>query len=298
MMTKMLLVAFLTVPLQALLLPAAQPPKRSSGSEDLFETQPEDFFELHRDYSANNNQREIAVSNLALQEAGYCPDGALIQDCREQASFKLSAFAKYVPKWPKSWMDKVTKTRTESSNVGNRKYRFSFMGSSTNHKFREWLLPFVTSKFDERDYLAFTDSPGKHYKPLGSFDESRNMTGKAGHGYRPKSNRGAGVPWEVLTYFDDHYYAVMGNSSFALCPGGDGPYSMRLYEAAAARAIPVINSVKTDMREPGGYQHKIGYKYITIGEQQEELVYDESIAEHNFRLFVKYQTFVEGDNVP
>lgn len=201
----------------------------------------------------------------------------------------ISPFAWSTPKWPRSFVQQLQNI----SNPGPKKYRFSFQGSSQNRQTHgQWLKPFVKSNFGEHDYLLFTDVSGT-YEPMGMYDHS-----KQGEGFKPKDKKKGHK--KERAFFDKDYFEMMSNSRFTLCPGGEAPWSMRFYEAVATKSIPVIDSVKTDLQ--ASFLQKIPYKYVTTEEHQREALsmssYNADMAEHNFQLFLKYQTFMKGDNVP
>merc|ERR1719387_2389923 len=100
------------------------------------------------------------------------------------------------------------------------------MGSFDKTEDRGWLKDFVAKKFDERDYLIFTDVAhlqNSSYTKMGSFDKTEDR----------ESFRSKGQAKEDKAQFDKEYFSTMANSNFTLCPGGDHPWSMRFYEAIA-----------------------------------------------------------------
>jgi hypothetical protein len=104
---------------------------------------------------------------------------------------------------------------------------------------------------------------------------------------------------------DPIFYSNLASSIFTLTPGGDYPWSGRFYEAIMAGSIPVINTVEQDLSHetqyPGSWFSNIGYKYFTTDQvlnmsmSSAEL---KSMADENYRLLLKYQTFMHGDQVP
>lgn len=199
----------------------------------------------------------------------------------------ISVFGSGVAKYPRSWVDQVMAL----DRVKRRK--FNFQGSvftKSQMKRRAWVVPFVQKHFGDEDFMRITDAP-KDYVPLGRFD----VTGTPG-GYRPMS-----VKLNNRTFFDKGYFESMTTSKFTLCPGGDMSWSMRLHEAILSGSIPVINSVQDDFNPPhppGKHNGMldIGYRYVMA--DSGPFVYDEEMANENLRLFMKYQTFLEGDHVP
>eukprot|EP00746_Dinoflagellata_sp_MGD_P166673 gnl/MRDRNA2_/MRDRNA2_96735_c0_seq1.p1 gnl/MRDRNA2_/MRDRNA2_96735_c0~~gnl/MRDRNA2_/MRDRNA2_96735_c0_seq1.p1 ORF type:complete len:416 (+),score=64.41 gnl/MRDRNA2_/MRDRNA2_96735_c0_seq1:83-1249(+) len=103
----------------------------------------------------------------------------------------LSDFSKAIPKFPRSWVDRITQLNDE------KKYRYTFSGSFCHlNQFRRWLPEFVKEHFGDEDYFRATDSntlhrkngkprkekvkekypnpfePSDTYEPLGSFDRT------------------------------------------------------------------------------------------------------------------------------
>jgi len=79
---------------------------------------------------------------------------------------------------------------------------------------------------------------------------------------------------------------------------------MRLYEAALTGSIPVIWSESNDMTfRPGSpeiWLERIGYLYMKAPSLAPGTVlpYNQTIVDINVHKFIKYQTFIEGDNTP
>lgn len=180
-----------------------------------------------------------------------------------------------------------------SSRSPKKKYRFYFQGAgftARQQHHRKWLFKFVHKHFDERDYLRFTDPP-HHYESMGVFDHT--LTHEPG-GLHPKK-----LAKSKKSEFDAHYYEGMATSNFTMCPGGDTPWSMRFYEAALAGSIPVIHSVEGDLTPPprASWLTQIGYEYL-LTLPFGALDYRQEIVDKNRKLFLRYQTFMEGDNDP
>merc|ERR1719245_2083405 len=96
----------------------------------------------------------------------------------------------------------------------------------------------------------------------------------------------------------------MIQSNFTLCPGGDFSWSHRWFEAILAGSIPVIHSEQEDYSGTiADWYNKIGYTYFTTDQvvnmnktmSSEDLM---SIADKNYDLLLKYQTWIYGDNIP
>lgn len=196
---------------------------------------------------------------------------------------KVSYYGFNIPKFPKSWVEKVIAMDT------NKTIRYMFSGSFTHIpklKYRKWLPNFVMTHFGPGDYFRATDAD-TGYTPMGEFDKSMSEKG-----FRPKSS------CKMCMEFDETYWSKMVQSKFIIAPGGDAPYSFRFYESALARAIPIINNVDTDWHPGtfiGDHMRSIGYNYLMTTDAHD---YDEKVAILNFKKFIRYQTFIEGDNDP
>jgi len=209
-------------------------------------------------------------------------------------SSNVSEFGRSVGKVPASWVAKIQQMSKAKT------FRYNFQGSIFSKdvkKWRGWVRNFTRDQFGPADYLRYTDAPDE-YEALGSFDRTRT-----GGGFRPKSHLKNSTLFKSMS---DEYYELMAASNFTLCPRGDRAFSYRFYEAALTRSIPIVSSFDFDLAPrvlcgikrfvPQGLRC-IGYHYYSLNES-EPLVYREDWAEENYRLFIRYQTFLEGDNVP
>ncbi len=133
-------------------------------------------------------------------------------------------------------------------------------------------------RFTDDSYFVVTDAPDGAHTRLGSFD-------------RTNIDRDVFVPKAVQaadrTFFHDHFFALMRNSRFTLCPAGDLPWSMRFFEAIMCRSIPVVSDLEHAGRND--LERSIGY---TVYLADDEHVYDEAIVEENFQAFLRHQTLV------
>eukprot|EP00746_Dinoflagellata_sp_MGD_P006686 gnl/MRDRNA2_/MRDRNA2_113146_c0_seq1.p1 gnl/MRDRNA2_/MRDRNA2_113146_c0~~gnl/MRDRNA2_/MRDRNA2_113146_c0_seq1.p1 ORF type:complete len:355 (+),score=63.30 gnl/MRDRNA2_/MRDRNA2_113146_c0_seq1:69-1133(+) len=199
---------------------------------------------------------------------------------------KISDFGNAVPKYPRSWVEKIVKLND------TKEYRYMFSGSVTKgrvEKNRAWLAPWVKSHFNDEDYFRATDSGhGRGYTPWGKYDHTATDTG----GFRPKNCGGACME------FDETYWSQMVKSKFILAPGGDAPYSFRFHEAFLAGCIPIINSFEHDWlpRMSTKWISMIRYDFGMTDEYPHK--FDVKIARKNRRKFIRYQTFLEGENDP
>ena len=140
---------------------------------------------------------------------------------------------------------------------------------------RAWLIDFVKQRFSARSYLQFTDQETRRgYVAMGAFDFTLRRTG-----FVPKE-----VPLEQRNFFDEHYYRVMCQSEFTLCPGGDLKWSMRFYEALMCKSIPILQS---RMHHRSLREAFSGYKFYT---RSQKLVYRPDWVEYNYQLFLKHHT--------
>jgi len=86
--------------------------------------------------------------------------------------------------------------------------------------------------------------------------------------------------------FDEAYFQKMTRAKFAVCPGGDAPWSMRFYEALMCRAIPIISWDRESYRSPA--ESIIDYKYYLAHEGP--FVYRKDWAAHNYEIFLRNHT--------
>jgi len=250
-----------------------------------------------------NSRREYALWFLAKKE----------EEARGVDMSKISDFGQKVAKLPRSWVEAIL-----SINVP-KKYRYMFSGNFAKKdlKHRKWLAPWVKEHFNSSDYLRATDINTKKYEPIGEYDYSISDPG----GFRTKDCGGE------CFKFDSTYWQTMKESQFILCPGGDAPYSFRFYESMLTGSIPIIDSYKDDWTIKGATSkgrerssarkllewesesesesesegatvmiNKIKYEYKMTADYPH--TYDPAVAKANLKKFIRYQTFLEGDNDP
>lgn len=160
-------------------------------------------------------------------------------------------------------------------------YDFNFVGSFLiDHKTsinRRWIIPFIKKHFTPQSYLLFTDRKTKSvHQRMGPFDHTFEKKG-----FVPKE-----IPIKNRNKLDPHYYQIMCQSKFTLCPAGDSFYSMRFYEAIMCKSIPIVKTQDESFRSKA--ESNLDYKYYLI---TDEFVYREDWVEHNYQLFLKYHTF-------
>jgi len=196
----------------------------------------------------------------------------------------LSGFAQTILKVPKSFVEKVKELDH------TKRHQFNFIGSMdythpSRKEQRRWIFPFARSHFNDGDLLRLTDAiPNGGYEPLGKYDVSLLPTRESHRDQDDKQN----------PYFDTAYFRTLAASNFTLCPSGDRGWSVRVWEAAAAGTICVIRSLDLDVNG-NDLLCRIPYKFYST---DSALQYRQDVAEYNYRMFIKYQTFLEGDNVP
>jgi len=214
----------------------------------------------------------------------------------------ITIFAAGSLKYPESLLNCVANTLKNVSSAkthqynfqgaledgSNGKFRNADMGNPNelrNNSRRHWVLDFAKDNFADNDMFFLTDMPAEHVA-FGAWDHTGDE--------HEHTQCGEGQ-WAQL---DTTYYKVMAQSNFTLCPGGDYAFSHRFYQAIMAGSIPVIHSVHDDV---GLHLHGVGYTFFMTDEvvnmkmSSAEL---KRIADSNYELFMKYQTFVIGDNVP
>jgi len=186
---------------------------------------------------------------------------------------------------------------------GKKTAKFNFQGAIKSHDIncegcgasikegashRYWLEAFVKEHFADNDIFINTQS--HEGPPWGPYDRSLDHWSD----------------YDSQTHgFDNEldYYRNMVLSTFTLCPAGDMPWSMRFYEAILAGSIPVISTEMGDYSNESTafYFDKIGYTYFTVDQvlnlnmSSEQL---KDIASKNYNLFLQYQTWNQGDQVP
>jgi len=172
-------------------------------------------------------------------------------------------------------------------------------GNEGQTEARNWVVDFAKANFSDHDLLKITDADYT-WRRLGPYDVS--APGKY-HNTRAATivtgDAEMGEEYhKYLVAFDEPYWEEMVGSNFTLCPGGDSAWSMRFYEAIMAGSIPVIKSLEYDIGMPRLWAlWDIPYRYYVL-DSGDELVYRQDWVDENLRLFVKYQTFREGDLHP
>ena len=158
-------------------------------------------------------------------------------------------------------------------------YDFCFIGAykinEETRARREWIIDFVEKNFTDNSYLQFTDKMTKtNYRKLGDFDFTLEKTG-----FVPRE-----VPVTERNFFDENYYKAMCKSKYTLCPGGDGNWSMRFYEALMCRSIPILfdhNAYRTKEEK------KLPYNYYVL---RDSFKFSELLVERNYAIFLRYHT--------
>jgi len=244
---------------------------------------------------------------------------------------KISIFGRVLPKIPRSKVERSFLSRNFTKTV-----RYTFMGSALNlhHPLgnayrarRSWVLEFARQNFTDEDYMNIVDVP-PGWVPLGAFDKSYNKPEDPIWQKLPQpQKRGAtktdeerahsllelgaeelgGEAGEARWENDDTYRQILAASRYTLCPGGDGPWSFRIFEAIAARSMPVIRSYQSDWLASASLQpcryalqavlEEVRRTYVTaLPHVREADVL--AATEDNWQTFLRYFTFMQGDNVP
>jgi len=222
--------------------------------------------------------------NAAVEQGLVDKDRPIPQwgDVPSDLKEKISFYGFNTPKLPKSYVESVMAMNHTKT------FRYMFSGSFVHlNKYRKWLPGFVKKNFGEKDYFKATDATNS-YKAMGEFDRSLNHVA----GFRPKSS------CSTCMTFDVEYWQKMVSSEFVVTPGGDAPYSFRFYESILAGAIPIINNVDTDWHPTGFIGDNllsIGYQYLMTTDSHKA---DQKMVDLNYQKFIRYQTFIQGDNNP
>jgi len=223
---------------------------------------------------------------------------------------QISVYGAYVMKIPDWFVDQMKAAQVRLGNAKTHNYNFvgsqGFKarvggGDSSYQLRRDWVPEFAKEHFEGDDILYIKDAP-EQYIPVGSFDLSTEEW----------SHKKISNPDKIITdgYCQDDcwdyeasYFDTLIQSNFTLCPGGDSAWSMRFYEAILAGSIPVITNVENDLSGPAFWWNQIGYTYFT----EDQVVNISStkssadlknIADANYELFITYQTWLRGDQVP
>ena len=110
--------------------------------------------------------------------------------------------------WPKSFVAKCIELHKDK-----RDFKFAFMGNiaATGDigRDRKWVY-----EYDNREYSAIVPTTNGRRIVKGSFDKK--------------------------------YFTLLGNTSYALCPKGEVPWTYRFLEAAFMKCIPVLNKGQSD----------------------------------------------------
>lgn len=237
-----------------------------------------------------HSSRASAIWTVALNETGLDAQG-------------VSVFACNMPKVPWSWVERVRAmdhTKFHTYNFQGAQWWAMKLQEQGNwwpqFQARNWVMNFAEANFSAGDVLKITDIE-EGYKPIGDFDKSDMKSYDSRNAATKAQNWESGDLQSYLQYFDDSYFQVMAASNFTLCPGGDRPWSMRFYEAIMSGSIPILGSEEFDLSAPDLWPLlRVPYKFYLL-DSPEPFVYKKEWAEENMRLFIKYQTFHEGDNV-
>ncbi len=141
---------------------------------------------------------------------------------------QLHPFPLFPAQTPEIRLDDAPRAATSPMDTVPRKYLFSFIGAKANKFYltqaRSWILEHLST--DPRGLIRGRDS--WHYQRV-VYDLQVRKTAQ--------EQDGASL---VDTAATEEFRAALYNSTFALCPSGTGPNSIRLWEALTAGAIPVI----------------------------------------------------------
>lgn len=92
------------------------------------------------------------------------------------------------------------------------------------------------------------------------------------------SNNGRVFPKKI---WDPDYYNVLSSREFALVPNGDFVWTYRFFEAVLCGAIPIIEEE---------CKHYQGFYYYSMNGNNAEIVWKQSIVEHNYQMARKILT--------
>jgi len=196
---------------------------------------------------------------------------------------ETSFYARQMVKFPRSWVGQLRRISHR-----HKRHDFNFVGRPGKN--RDWAMDFAQANFSSHDVFEFTGPEVQkwvNYKRRGPWDWT--MRNGPHSVTRAVSSREYG--------FDLQYFQTMCFSNFTLCPAGDHPYAMRFIDAIAAGSIPVVRSVTKDVDSPYSMLTSIPFHYYAL-EDGVKPVFRQDWVDENTELFIKYCTFVEGDNTP
>mmetsp|Transcript_90846 Transcript_90846/g.265955 ORF Transcript_90846/g.265955 Transcript_90846/m.265955 type:complete len:579 (-) Transcript_90846:91-1827(-) len=250
----------------------------------------EDNMVLRRNWWLFDHLEGGALWKQAVEEEGLDPN-------------KISLFGRRVPKYPRSAVEEIlklnrTKVRTHyfsgsycwESPPGTSAFGKQVPTNAMQLN-RQWVLDAARTHFGQGDIFRVNDARRckEPWVTLGAFD------GTLG----PRSPR---QPLRNLAA-DRQYLEDMGQSRFTLCPAGEEPWSTRLFEATLVGSLPVVRSRVSDVcpwanGNVRALQHvEQEYRVLSMDELS-TAGYRQDWIDENLQTFIKYQTFMLGDNQP
>mmetsp|Transcript_30058 Transcript_30058/g.103863 ORF Transcript_30058/g.103863 Transcript_30058/m.103863 type:complete len:449 (+) Transcript_30058:628-1974(+) len=124
------------------------------------------------------------------------------------------------------------------------------------------------------------------YKPVGPWDRTLDRAGAVVPSVIVNERRdvcGSGA-------YDREYLSILANSNFTLTPRGDGPWSIRFFEAIMVGSIPIATGPNSVYRNPA--EQNLDYKFYVLSDSVEKLVYRRDWVLHNLEIFAQHQTFL------
>lgn len=148
------------------------------------------------------------------------------------------------PLYPVKYIEFMNEKKNNKINViRKKKYIASFVGARSNNLYLSKTRNQLEKYFENKDYFKILIYNDWHYQDLvykhQIFEEAVNFNNLIVKKY----------PSSELTTSSDEYLDTMINSIFIICPSGTGPNSIRLWEALAFGAIPVI--ISDNLELPG-----------------------------------------------
>ena len=161
----------------------------------------------------------------------------------------------------------------------NRNIQFSFAGLITENRkqfFRRFVkINYPDSKFNFKK-LALLELQSKFKSKIEHKIGVHNIPKAIKFKYNKilfwSSERGRNFPVKV---WDDDYFRLLASSKFVLCPSGDYTWSYRFFEACRCGAIPIIEDFCSIYD---------GYRFKTINEPLNTIIWSKKDAEHNYNL--------------
>jgi hypothetical protein len=226
------------------------------------------------------NYDKLKNNYKKLLDLGWCQGYMALQYHMEEAILEKynPGPAPKVAKFSHKYYNEIQKIKN------NKIYDFCWIGSIESSKeHRLWIIDFAKKHFTKNSIFINTDFPDD-WEKLGDYDLTL-----LNFGYNPKlqkDNQSKEVQYRKVE--DNlYYFKAMRQSKFTLCPRGDAPWAFRFYEILMCETIPIVNSIHDTYRN--FEESLLDYKYLL--QDNKEFIYDETLIEHNTKIFRENHLF-------